>query len=466
MIALSPPSITFCADDVAKQKAANKQMSDLLQRVANGQMHRTLTSADRKLLENEGYAPDLVNNLVYLTQRFQGGGLSEYTDKLITGFTDAAIDPSIYATPAIRKALQANNKGNCAFCESHLLATDAGYIYHFRPASILMEKRGTVRSPYYNLAYTPDNLFYACRACCENHKQSQFPLEGKRYPQVPLDEEMPLLINPYKDMPDKFIGFSPLTAFAYPLDLLEDFFFDTQSMPKNEVKPFLLANPECIHSLSDSPHRHANLDEYNAFVSWLSKKSPSQYKGVQTIQMFGLNRQALLFQRFSSLMNWYISFQAGERSEFSCQYQALYNDARESWLSSQKTAESTSIKWESIYKENPYSAVPDAKYEHIPNWLRSRLIYFVRESELTISGKRRIVYLGAEDFLYGADNPEKSIFLSIDWNKDINNTLKVRNKKLTWETSFSDLANSHPLEISKLFAQNEIWAEGNYKALA
>lgn len=468
MIAISPPSIVYSDDDIAKQNAAKKQMSDLLQRVSNGEIHRTLTAADRTLLENEGFAPDLVNNLVYKTQRFAGGTLSEHTDKLVTGYTDAAIDPSIYASPENTHTLEVNNQGNCAFCDSHLSATDSGEVFHFRPAAILQQGNVITRSPYNGLAYDINNLHFACKGCCEHHKQSRFPVSGERYPAIPIADEKPMLLNPYSDQPADFICYSPLTGEAYPLDLLQDFFVDFKGMTKNDVKSYLLANPQALPEFPNEAHTsvEAETETQKAFINWLSKVDPAQYRGYQTIQLFGLNRESLLYRRFAALARQYIDFTAGKTAQEAMEYRATCSDALNTWQEDAKKAVDQRVDWNAIYAMNPYSRVSKSVKNNIPDWMKSRLFYFVRESELTVSGKRRVVYLGADDFIYGSDNPEKSVFLSIDWQEDIKNPVKVRNKKFTWDTSFTELANSHSLEISKLFANNELWAEGDYEPLA
>ena len=105
---------------------------------------------------------------------------------------------------------------------------------------------------------------------------------------------------------------------------------------------------------------------------------------------------------------------------------------------------------------------PQANTHHISSWLMSTLRYVVFESELKMSGKRRIVYLNARDKLYGGDFTEKCVFEAIDWQKDLKNIIKVRSHRNIWETNFVELANSRPLEIIDLFEHNELWAEGDY----
>lgn len=110
-------------------------------------------------------------------------------------------------------------------------------------------------------------------------------------------------------------------------------------------------------------------------------------------------------------------------------------------------------------------SINQTSLQHIPSWLMSSLSYLVLESELTLKNKRRIIFLHARDKVYGGNITEKCIFENINWQKDLSNIIKVRSKRNTWETSFVELAESRPLEIIELFANNEIWAEGDYLAL-
>ena len=472
MIPLVLEPLKLTDDEAVKQGAAVKQMQDLIKRVSQGEKYRTLANADRRLLLNEGYAPDLVNNLVYISQRISNVGEADYQDQLITGYTDAAIDPSIYASQSVKSHLQNLNKGCCAFCESELSATNAGNIYQYRPASALQNLQQTIRSPYYNLAYQLDNLHYACLSCAQQFKQCHFPVLGKRYPDIKTTQEKPLFIDPYKTNPNNYLGFNPINTQVYSLDLLQAFFNETQKMPVADVKDFLIANPQQIPDETDVKNL-SNKPNTTEFENWIKAQDLTQYIGFQSIQGYGLNRPELLRRRFTHLQNLYHQYLSNDSEPDVIEYRGLSQDAIKSWTLHQEVAKlqdkiPANIEqpnWAKIYKKNPYSSNKVETSKYLPLWMQSRLVYFTRESELHIKGKRRLVYLGAEDLIYGSDNPENSVFMSIDWINDLRNIIKVRNKQYTWETSFTELASSHPLEISKLFTQNELWAEGNYPAM-
>ncbi len=101
----------------------------------------------------------------------------------------------------------------------------------------------------------------------------------------------------------------------------------------------------------------------------------------------------------------------------------------------------------------------------VPPLLRSALTYIVLEHELKLKGKRRIVFLNSADLLYGSTTG-KCVFLPIDWQLDIGNVVKVHGGHQTWQTTFAELLTTNPIALLSLFANNEVWAEGNYEPLA
>lgn len=97
--------------------------------------------------------------------------------------------------------------------------------------------------------------------------------------------------------------------------------------------------------------------------------------------------------------------------------------------------------------------------------IRSNLIYVVLESELKMRNKRRIIHLSNTDLLYSSMTG-KCVCLPIDWDNDFANRIKVNEGKHTWETTFMELAQTRENALSALFAHSQVWAEGNYAALA
>jgi uncharacterized protein (TIGR02646 family) len=117
-------------------------------------------------------------------------------------------------------------KWKCAYCEADMEATEYGDAEHFRPkAALTTHEAGKLvkaqHPGYYWLAYDYRNLLPACKRCnSADGKMNQFPIEATQHfcPESDLsglpnpddlDElEIPLLLNPYKDDPHRFIRFA------------------------------------------------------------------------------------------------------------------------------------------------------------------------------------------------------------------------------------------------------------------
>lgn len=125
---------------------------------------------------------------------------------------------------------------------------------------------------------------------------------------------------------------------------------------------------------------------------------------------------------------------------------------------------SSNTHWLSLYDQILQTPL-SSKADLIPPLIRSALVYVVLENELKLSGKRRIVFLNNSDLLYGSISG-KCVFMPINWDMDRLNVVKVHGGNMTWQTSFSELIQTHPTALLSLFATNELWAEGNYEPLA
>jgi uncharacterized protein (TIGR02646 family) len=313
MIAINFLTAKQTADIEVKQAAALQQMNDLHARLQSGPKYHTLTHADRELLKTEGYAADLIDNLVFITQR-DNANTPTQQDKLITGFTYAAFDPALYATDSITTHLQQLNQGCCCYCESFLLVTDSGKVSHFRPVQLLDIKNDAQTainnqcSPYFSLAYQQDNLVYCCPACDEKHKAGLFPITGARYPETSLEHEQYLLINPYKDDPRQYIRFNPINGNAYAYDLVRLFYRATQSLTDvltdKEVSRLLWQQPSAIPCQTDADGNSISTDSVNTeYLHWLKNYTANGglSRGQITIDTLGLNRSALVVSRLATL---------------------------------------------------------------------------------------------------------------------------------------------------------------------
>ncbi|MGA9770266.1 MAG: hypothetical protein WBV94_14600 [Blastocatellia bacterium] len=127
----------------------------------------------------------------------------------------------------------------CAYCEGKVSGHFPLDVEHYRPKKEVTEGRVAIEHQgYFWLAYEWYNLILACRDCnsyhsyCTNEdendshpgKANEFRITGKRVCepaddpetwQMELQEEKPLLLNPYLDYPEKDISFKP-TGTVYP----------------------------------------------------------------------------------------------------------------------------------------------------------------------------------------------------------------------------------------------------------
>lgn len=107
---------------------------------------------------------------------------------------------SIYGPSVVKTALKRAQHGKCCFCESVFEATYAGDVEHYRPKGAIGAGKLRIRPGYYWLAYSWDNLYYACADCNQYRKRAAFPLsdEAKRAfdHHGALAAEDPLILDP------------------------------------------------------------------------------------------------------------------------------------------------------------------------------------------------------------------------------------------------------------------------------
>lgn len=102
----------------------------------------------------------------------------------------------------------------CCYCEKDF---ERAYndVEHFRPKARAQRGPGFSEHGYWWLAWTWENLFFACPSCNRTYKNMQFPLGEGSVPLVPEQQppgaERPMLIDPCRDDPLDFIEFRPVT---------------------------------------------------------------------------------------------------------------------------------------------------------------------------------------------------------------------------------------------------------------
>ncbi|MBV9659025.1 MAG: TIGR02646 family protein [Verrucomicrobia bacterium] len=130
-----------------------------------------------------------------------------------TGRRRFTFDAAIYGHREVKQRLIKMQHDKCAFCESQVTHVAHGDVEHFRPKggcrqneSEPMQKPG-----YYWLAYTWENLLFACQLCNQRHKANLFPLQddSRRARQHSADvaQEAPTFIDPSTEDPEALIAF-------------------------------------------------------------------------------------------------------------------------------------------------------------------------------------------------------------------------------------------------------------------
>jgi len=116
--------------------------------------------------------------------------------------------------------------GKCAYCEVKITADQLlGDVDHFRPKTRVRDNDDKVvpdHRGYFWLAYDWMNLFPSCISCNRPHRNAEgksagkwdrFPLEDEskraRKRGDHIDDEKPLLLNPFLDNPEEHLRFDP-----------------------------------------------------------------------------------------------------------------------------------------------------------------------------------------------------------------------------------------------------------------
>ncbi|MBI4662263.1 MAG: hypothetical protein HY735_25875 [Verrucomicrobia bacterium] len=480
----------------AKCKKLVQDMGQLVQELTRwgqqpGNTFKMLTPANRAELVNGGFEKRLVANLAFFTERIrvqEGDGFVE-KDALMIGFTADAFDSKLYASDPVKRALIQSHQGRCAYCESLIHHTAYGDVEHFRPkAGYTVPPSPVVFRPgYFALAYEPGNLFYSCQLCNEAAKGNDFPVIGERYPKVTVDSELPVLVNPYTEDPRNFIRFNPLNARAYPYDLVQAFYTATRGWGTTQTEATLWLDPAKIPGQTNAQGASISdpgVDE--EFQSWMPTvgHNPFLQRGQRTISMLELNRPALIRARASQLLKLRglvgLSSAAGPDQLAAQQliqtllggnpagallapeYISASIDALQTW----NVRGAGNVSWTDLYSKILSAFVPEADLVEPPPY-NDALMHIVLASEAGRAGQRRIVYLSDNDKVYGNASGEPGVFLAIDWEKELENTvLLMRAGQVVRKTTLRQLIGGDAGQLWRTFATCDVWAIGDYQPLA
>lgn len=144
---------------------------------------------------------------------------------------------NIYAHKDVKEALIRSQHGKCCFCEQ--IIYEDGDVEHFRPKQAYRQEKGKPlqRPGYYWLAYEWDNLYLACTACNQRHKENLFPLINPEARATnhydDIKKEKQIFIDPGKEDPENFIQFNG----EIPVGI------DKEERGKNTIKSLALDRP-------------------------------------------------------------------------------------------------------------------------------------------------------------------------------------------------------------------------------
>jgi hypothetical protein len=109
---------------------------------------------------------------------------------------------AIYGAKTVKNKLKDIQNDKCCFCESKVSAISFGDVEHYRPKGGWVQKDGDklTKPGYYWLAFNFENLYLSCQLCNEVYKKNYFPLQvpanRARLHTNNLSIEEPLIIDP------------------------------------------------------------------------------------------------------------------------------------------------------------------------------------------------------------------------------------------------------------------------------
>lgn len=143
------------------------------------------------------------------TERLRRERRHRLSRAILTWQENEAVDFEGYGVARAQLADRLNHK--CIYCECWL-RVEGNPVEHFRPKAHVQNK-GEPRDEerYWWLAWSWENLLFACGRCNSSYKRNQFPLQPGTPPLPPLsfdlDSESPLLVDPAREDPRAHIRF-------------------------------------------------------------------------------------------------------------------------------------------------------------------------------------------------------------------------------------------------------------------
>ena len=195
------------------------------------------------------------------------------------------IKPAIYNHPTVKQALRTAQNDKCAYCETRN-TTSHDVVEHFRPKNGCRHVRrdALIRPQYFWLAYTWDNLLFACDQCNDaGHKQNLFPLINPAMRATAehrnIEQEKPLLLDPYgrKD-PENHIAWDrdvprPRNGSRYGQATIAAFRLDEDSLLLRERKKHLDRVESLLKMIESLPPNHfERLASKPVFLKWASNE--------------------------------------------------------------------------------------------------------------------------------------------------------------------------------------------------
>jgi len=143
-------------------------------------------------------------------------GADRVTTKIIeirkivqTGNRPVSLDFVKYWYPECREILWRHQNKKCCYCERIRELKRESDLEHFRPKGDVDEDNNHIG--YWWLAYDFSNYLFSCKICNEDYKKTKFPLldsSTRIYNEIgDLTTETPVLIDPYIEDPEIFIGY-------------------------------------------------------------------------------------------------------------------------------------------------------------------------------------------------------------------------------------------------------------------